>query len=168
MKAFKSRIPDGSLAAHFLPADHTDAFSCEAEGDAPFTADDIMVVFWTNFPPWVGSLMKLRNILVRPFGLKSDSGSAEAMEDCIRAGGNYRFVSVPVKSEDETILLLSDKHLDAYLSAHTCIRGDRRIVTVTTLVSFNNRFGSVYFFFIRPFHSIIVRSMLKRTIEIVS
>ena len=34
--------------------------------------------------------------------------------------------------------------------------------TITTVVKFNNRLGRLYFFFIRPFHKVIIRSMLKR------
>ena len=51
--------------------------------------------------------------------------------------------------------------------AHTCnpttlgCQGGQTF-TITTVVKFNNRLGRLYFFFIRPFHKVIIRSMLKR------
>jgi len=40
-----------------------------------------------------------------------------------------------------------------------------KIVTVTTLVIYNNWFGRLYFFPVKPFHKLIVQSGLKISIQ---
>ncbi len=165
MKTRKATIPEGSLLAKYLPADYSDSYTVEVTGGERLSPDDLQVSFWIGMPPWVDALMGLRDALVRPFGLQSGRGEAAEFEKCIRTGGKYRFASVPAKSPDETVLLLSERHLDAYLSM--LVKGDDtgRSVTATTLVYFHNRWGRIYFGLIRPFHGIIVRSMLRRAAQ---
>ena len=125
-----------------------------------------MVNFWTDFPRWIDVLFKLRNALVKFVGLKgSENDNVEELEKCIRTGKTYNFVSVPAKSDNETVLLLSDKHLDAYISVHVENGKEHKIISAITLVHFKNRLGRVYFFLIRPFHGAIVKSMLKRALK---
>ena len=169
MKARKTDIPHASLVRQFLPADYSDSFRYTHTGPGAFSADDIQVSFWTDMPGWVDGLMNLRNTLVRPFGLKTEQdGAANDLKRCIREGGSFGFASVPAKSPDETVLLLSDKHLDAWLSVLVERSGETAAVTASTVVRFHNRLGRVYFFFIRPFHDIIVRKMLVRAVKKVS
>lgn len=115
MKAVKrADIPADSLVEKYLPADYTDAFNCEVATEKPFSADDVMVDFWTAQTSWVSALFRLRNFLVRFVGLQgSEKPDAAAFERFIREGGTYRFASVAAKNDHETVLLLSDKHLDA-------------------------------------------------------
>lgn len=167
MKSYKTTIPEDSLTQKFLPADYTDAFACEVTGDENLSAEDVMVGFWMVMPGWVNAMFKLRNALVRPFGLKTDNeqGRISDLENIIRNGGSIGVASMVAKSENETVLLLSDKHLNAYMSVHLSHKSEKRIVTAITVVHFHNSLGKVYFFFVRPFHSIIVKSMLKSTLK---
>ena len=59
--------------------------------------------------------------------------------------------------------LFRSKHLTFY-AALWCGEKESggQTFTITTVVKFNNRLGRLYFFFIRPFHKVIIRSMLKR------
>jgi hypothetical protein len=167
MKVYKSTIPPGSLIEKYLPADYSDIYACEVDFEKDIFPDDLMVNFWTNNPSWINALFKLRNFLVKFVGLKgSKNNSLEELEKCIRTGGTLDFVSVPAKSDNETVLILSDKHLNAYLSAHIKSEGERKTISVITLVKFKNKLGRIYFFFIRPFHDIIVKVMLKRSIKL--
>lgn len=167
MKSYKTAIPEDSLTRQFLPADYTDAFACEVADGENLSAEDVMVGFWTVMPGWVNALFKLRNALVRPFGLKTDQeeGQISDLENIIRNGGSVGVASLAAKSENETVLLLSDKHLDAYMSVHLSNTSENRVVTVITLVHFHNSLGKVYFFFIRPFHNVIVKSTLKSSLK---
>ena len=162
----KSTIPSGSLSENYLPTDYSDVYAYQTDTPKEIIPDDIMVNFWTDFPHWINVLFKLRNVLVKFVGLKSEeNNSVEELEKCIRTGGRYNFVSVPAKSYNETILLLSDKHLDAYISIHVENGKEHKMISAITLVHFKNRLGRVYFFVIRPFHGAIVRSMLKRALN---
>jgi len=166
MKVKKSAIPKSSLIENYLPADYSDVYACEVYSEKEITSDNVMVGFWTDSPAWINALFKLRDFLVKFVGLKSSGGnSLEEFEKCIRSGGTYRFISVPAKNSNETVLLLSDKHLDAYMSVHVESREKNKTISAITLVHFKNRLGRVYFFMIRPFHSLVVKSMLKRSLK---
>lgn len=160
MKTKKTDIPESSLLRQYLPVDHTDAFRITADRDIDASPDDMMAGLWLDMPGWVNAMVRLRNFLVKFVGLKgSGGGSAEELEKCIRTGGTYRFVEVPAKSGRETVMIMRDRHLDAYFSV---LKSDDRNIYVNTLVRYNKRMGKVYFFFIRPFHGMIMRAALKR------
>lgn len=167
MKIKSAPIPADSLVNKYLPADYSDAFACETTGDSLPTPDDIIISFFTDMPGWVKILFKIRNFLVKFVGLKGGNDSnIEKLKDCIRTGGKYGFVSVPDKNDHETVLLLKDKHLNAYLSVHIAEAAtNKRIVSLVTVVYFNNRLGNIYFAVIKPFHKVIVKNMLKRILH---
>lgn len=160
-----TEIPPDSLVGKYLPADYTDAFSREATTGRSFTADDVMVGFWAGQTGWVAALFRLRHFLVRFLGLQGDGGTdPDAFEKAIREGGSYRFAAVSAKNDHETVLLLSDKHLDAWLSVYVAGGGAHKTIFAITVVKFNNRLGRIYFFVIRPFHKIVVKNLLKKAI----
>lgn len=168
MKSYQTNIPANSLTKQYLPADYTDAFACEVAKAKSLSADEVMIKFWTVSPRWIDSLFKLRNVLVRPFGLETgeEENRTEKLKEMIRSGnGSSRIMSVVAKSSHETVVLLSDKHLDAYMSVVVEEGCNSQIVTAITLVHYHNKLGKVYFFFVRPFHKVIVKSMLKSTLK---
>lgn len=166
MKVKNSTIPADSLINKYLPADYSDAFECEIATDKKVTADDILISFWTDMPNWINQLFKLRNLLVKPFGLQADEGEVFDFKECIRSGESYDFISVTDKSPHETIIYLNDKHLGAYLSIHIEEpEGNRKKVRIITVVRFHYWLGYVYFYIICPFHYLVVRSLLKHTLK---
>jgi hypothetical protein len=163
MNVKSTPIPTDSLANKYLPADYLDVFACESTSDTLSTPDDIIISFFTDMPGWVNALFKIRNFLVRFVGLKGGDNDINQLEECVRTGGKYGFISVPDKNDHETVLLLEDKHLNAYLSVHIAETAtNKRIVSLITVVHFNNLLGNIYFAVIKPFHKIVVKSMLKR------
>ena len=165
MKCRKTNIPADSLIRQALPADYTDAFGCEIPGEIAFSPDDLQVSFWTVMPAWVNALFKLRNLLVKPFGLKGSSHSFELLAEAIRTGKSEGMITIPFKSDHETVIKLNDKHLDAHLSVYLKKAEEKTDVIVTTVVHYHNHLGKVYFFFIKPFHAIVVKSTLKSTLK---
>ncbi len=162
IKIKKCEIPSDSLVAEYLPADYKDSFCVLQDKEITATPDDLMVRFWTDMPGWINVLFKLRNFLVKFVGLEGAKGSLEELENCIRNGGNYGLIEIIAKDERETLMLMRDKHLDAYISLRV---SDRKNVYANTLVKYNNRLGKVYFFVIRPFHGIVVRAAMRRVVE---
>lgn len=161
----KSPVPAGSLLNRFFPADYSDAYYCVTDNHVALNPDDMMCSFWTDSPGWVNALFKLRNFLVKFVGLKGDNKVFQELEDCIRTGGKCKIGSVPAKSENETVLLLEDKHLNAYMSVFIDEKENDASVYLNTLVHYKNRLGRVYFFFVRPFHGIVVKNILKRVVK---
>ncbi len=161
----KTTIPADSLVERLLPADYTDAYCREVTTGETLSPDDIMIGLWNSTRQiwWMAALFRLRNFLVRFVGLKGEEGfDVGAFEKAIREGGTYGFTSVPAKNDRETVMLLSDKHLGAWLSVYVAAEGSSKRVFLITVVKFKQRLGRVYFFVIRPFHAIIVKSLLKR------
>jgi len=166
IKLRKSTLPSGSLIEKYLPADHSDVYACAIDCENEITPDDLMVNFWTELPGWINALFKLRDFLVKFVGLKTtEGGNRKEFEESIRTGKTYNIASVPAKNANETVLLLSDKHLNAYISIHIESRKEHKTISATTLVNFHNKLGRVYFFVIRPFHGLITKSLLRRAVK---
>lgn len=109
-------------------------------------------------PGWVEMLTRLRDLLVKPFGLKTgDEIRAERDED-------YEFDFAPVlyRSDEEIVMGMNDKHLYFRLSVLKVAGRENSEVFLTTIVRFNNLGGRIYFTLIRLFHGVIVRTMLKK------
>ncbi len=166
MKVTAAVLPADSLTRNYFPADYSDVYACEITTEKEITPDDLLVSFWTDFPGWVNRLFQLRNLLVKPFGLKGAKGNnLAAFENTIRTGAPYNMASVPAKNPHETVLLLTDEHLDAYMAVHIQSNESHKMISAITLVHFKNKLGRLYFFVIKPFHGFVVRNMLKRSVE---
>lgn len=101
-----------------------------------------------KFPAWVSALMRLRNLLVAPFGLNTE----------ITAPNRVGIFPLVTRSETELILGLDDSHLDFRISV---LRQDGKLY-FATWVRTKNRFGRFYLRLIMPFHILIVRNALSR------
>ena len=159
MKVCKSPLPENSRIVRYPDANYSDCFrTCLPE---PITAspDDLMGAFWTTKPGWLRLLFKIRDLLVRPFGLKTGEGpSREKLEEALNNGESCGFMSVAERTADETIVALDDKHLVAYMSIY--IEGGE--VFASTVVKYHNKLGVVYFNLIRPFHILVVKNLFKQ------
>ena len=63
------------------------------------------------------------------------------------------------------IMRMDDSHLLFYVSVFICPEeGGRQTTEVSTWVKYHNRIGRVYFFFIKPFHRVIVPLVSKRVL----
>lgn len=160
------KIPADSIVRPFLPVNYYDVIEYSFPAEYEITADDIQIAFWSDMPKWVNRLFKLRNWLVKPFGLKSGTSKMEKLKECITTGSDYDMMSVPAKSDKETVIALNDKHLKAYISIYMD-KGDekRTIAKSITLVKFHSWLGYMYFYAIMPFHWLVVKQMLKYTVD---
>ena len=163
LKPRRAQLPRGSHISEITDIDHIDVYLCGLSCTRYINPDDLLVAFWTDWPKPVKWLFSLRNALVKPFGLKGTDGRPEDFEAMIRRGGSSDMSSIWHISGNETVMQLHDKHLDAYISIFADRTGGREysVYTITT-VRYNKRLGWLYFNTIRPFHHIIVRTMMKR------
>lgn len=109
-------------------------------------------------PGWVDALGKLRDLLVKPFGLKTENDIKNGQGNNLPA---FDFAPVLYQSDEEIVMGMNDKHLYFRLSVMKIARQDDSQVFLTTVVRFNNIGGKIYFALIRLFHGLIVRTMLK-------
>lgn len=108
-------------------------------------------------PGWVTTLLKLRDRLVKPFGLTT--------ADEVQREGEPFFPMI--SSEDNRIVLgLNDRHLDFRLVIEKGMTADGQpSTTTTTFVRTHNLGGRLYLFVVKPFHRVIVPVMMRRAVN---
>lgn len=139
------------LIDKYLPSDYSDSVSKRIKRAEPLSPDCIFERIFCNFPKPVAWLFKLRNVIVKPFGLQE--------------GGGFRAL-ISERSEEEIILCKDDKHLCFQVSIY-CSRPEDgwEDAAVTTVVKFNNFLGRIYFVGIWVFHKILVKSLFRKAIK---
>jgi len=152
-------IPNKSIiSGGFKRIDYLDSYMIEKE--TTYTIDKLTTeVFRT--PKWVNWLMKLRNSIVKLFGLKTDETIQES--DYYPIGARAMGFPVINRNDNEILMEEDDKHLIFRVS----VLNDRKEskIYVTTIVHYNNIGGKIYFFPVKFFHSIIVKSQLRRILK---
>lgn len=144
----KTKIHKGGLIDNYLPADYSDSFSKKVVTQENITPDVFFDMAFNRFPVWIDWLLKLRNKLVKPLGLDTTSRFSD---------------SVCERSVNEIIWGMPDKHLNFHVSMWCGEYKDgKQELRITTIVKYNNGLGRIYFLFIRPFHKIIIYSLLKQ------
>jgi hypothetical protein len=103
-----------------------------------------------QLPKWASVLMKIRHVIVKPFGLKTTDET------------DVKMFPIIDQNKNEIILGLDDKHLNFRVSV--LIDRIQTCIYTTTVVRYNNFLGRVYFFIIKPFHGLIVSSAMKKQI----
>jgi hypothetical protein len=107
-------------------------------------------------PRWAETLLRLRNRLVAPLGLKT------AVPTGISAPDRVGIFPVISETPGRLVAGLDDAHLDFRLVVDVTGSGTERRVTATTLVLTHNWLGRAYLAVILPFHRLIVPSMLRK------
>jgi hypothetical protein len=147
--------PSVDTDALLAGAQFADAFRVEVTDsalDARHAAERMM----GRQPRWAEALVKLRNMLVAPLGLKTSGEGAPAPRGMI--------VIFPVLSEtpDRLIAGFNDSHLDFRVVVDVTTPEGVRQVTLTTLVKTHNWFGRTYLAVIMPFHRLIAPALLRQ------
>ncbi len=117
--------------------DYTDNFSEVVRTIRPISAEELAARFFCT-PQWIIALMKVRNAIIKPFGLKGEKNLSDL---------------VIVESDSLATISKSDRHLDFVIAFMTERRmNDSVYLSVCTKVRYNNRMGKFYFSIIKPFH----------------
>lgn len=145
--------PDVDAGTVLSGAQFIDAFRVEV-GTRQLSAREACTRMMLHGPRWIDALTRLRNVLVKPFGLKTSGEGAPAPHGMI---GLF-----PVLSETPERLIagFDDYHLDFRVVVDVAGDAADRRVTLTTLVRTNNLLGRAYLTLIVPFHKLVARSMM--------
>ena len=157
-------IPAESAIARFYELTNlADAYSVTLPVGSITNQELLARFIFSQQASWIESLMKIRDVLVASFGLKTSAQLTKHNAD--RQAERVGIFKIYNTTEREIVLGEDDKHLDFRLSvlclapaAHT---GERRLV-LSTMVHCHNRLGRIYIFLIAPFHRAIVQSYLRR------
>ena len=138
------------LIDKYPQADYIDTYCKKVLNSNNLDPKNIMVLFFTSFPWWISWLLKLRDIIVKPFRLREGSFDGHIQN------------AILLQNDNEAIYEMADSHLNFSVSVR-CNKIDMNTqeVCITTIVKFNNRVGKIYFTVIKPFHKVIVKYQLK-------
>lgn len=144
-----------SLPHEVLPdADWADCYQLvtDRQFNSAFDIADQMI---GKQPAWIAFLLKVRDIVVSPFGLKTTGYISS------RAGRTVGFFPVLSESEERLVLGADDSHLNFRLVVNLIRDGGQSKVSVTTLIRRNNWVGRFYLPLIMPFHVMITKYCLR-------
>jgi hypothetical protein len=145
------KLPNAALPQ----ADWADCYQLDIP-ENNLSAIDAAKLVLGRFPLWVRLLMRLRNIVVAPFGLKS---SGDHSPGTIEMVGPFPVLS---QSAQRVVLGFNDRHLDFRIIVDVANHGGRQTISVATLVRRKIMLGKIYIAAITPFHRLIVIAILSR------
>lgn len=142
------------LLSEYFPADYSDTFQKMRLRKPALNPEELMRRVFTCPPAWIYVLMKLRNILVKPFGLKTGK-LEDRLPEMIRA-----------RNDREIVIGMEDTHLNFYVSLWcSSLQNGCQMLAVTTVVRYHNTWGRMYFLCIKPIHRILVKSLLNKSLK---
>lgn len=162
MKPIKSSLPTTSLLKN-TTYDYLDSYSVALDTNN-LNVEKVGKSFFTSSPAWVSWLFTLRNKIVSLIGLKT-SGSSETERETVlknfkgEIGQRVGLFKVFDGNENEIILGEDDKHLDFRVSL--LLDKKENLLRVSTTVKIHNWLGNLYFLPVKPFHKLIVPTMMK-------
>ena len=174
MTILKSEIPKNSLLrTNNINYDYIDSFQGNfSDKFQKVGITEIGKSFFTSGPKWIDKLFAFRNKLASLFGLKTSGKIADKQKiidnfTCEK-GEQLGLFKVFEKTSDEIILGEDDKHLNfrvsLFIDKQNENKTDKNLI-ISTTVKFNNWFGRLFFLPVRPFHKLIVPTMLKGIIK---
>jgi hypothetical protein len=153
-------------------SDYSDSFLATFLNDkGRLTPSQLVGLVFGNTPTWIQWLFSLRNRLVALFGLKTgkdDKTVIDTLKDkTFKVGDTIGLFEVMDLNDQEIIMGADDWHLNFRVSMLSENKQEIGFcdLYVSTSVVYNNFFGRVYFFFVKPFHSIIVPAMMRRSLK---
>ena len=150
---------------YFQNADYIDVKSIESDVDLRTFISGML----SYYPWWIVFLYRIREILVGILGLvhhekPATLPSITPEELSFEPGDNASFFIV--RDAQEEFYWISETPEDRHLTAIFAVmaeplRSDRTTYHVVTSVKYLHWTGPLYFNVIRPFHHLVVRSMMK-------
>lgn len=152
--------PRNSLIINdFEKFDYCDSFLISKK-----TVDTVDAITTSLFilPWWVNLLMGIRNAVVKVFGLKTGDIEDTSINSHYDIGSRAVYFTVIDRNDNEIVMSENDRHLNFRTSVLIERSGVNSSIYLTTMVKFNNIWGRLYFILVKPFHRIIIKSLLKR------
>jgi hypothetical protein len=151
---------DSHVLAAYGSTHLADAYEIRLPANASSDPEVLARFTLSRQSPTLKALVRMRDALVAPFGLKT----AKQLRGHDPA--RIQLFRIFEKNATEIVLGEDDKHLDFRLSVMRRVRatehGDEAFLILSTVVHCHNRLGRLYIMLIAPFHRRIVRSMLER------
>lgn len=152
-------IPDRSIILNgFERVDYFDSYRAPVRSADPI--DKITLLLFET-QGWIGKLLAIRDGIAGFIGLKRVKRKNMPVE----AGSDTRNAAMPFTVVDQNANEIVMEERDMHLTFRTSVFLDRKHESnnlyLSTVVQYHHFFGKIYFFLVKPFHILIVRSMLK-------
>jgi hypothetical protein len=155
MTEVRDIVPEVDVSTLLAGAQFVDAYRVEI-GAMKLDARQASVKMFMQDSYWTNALLRLRNILVTPFGLKTSGEGLPA------PGGLIGLFPVVSETPERLIAGFDDYHLDFRVVVDVDGQPGVRRVTLNTLVRTHNLLGRTYLALILPFHRLIARSKMRQ------
>ena len=116
-------------------------------------------------PAWVLYLLKLRDSIVGIFGLKTGNKDDKKVASYYPVGSKAGYFTVLDRNDNEIVMGEKDKHLNFRTSVFIKRKNPNSEIYLSTIVQYNNIWGRLYFLPVKPFHRLIILSILKRYLQ---
>jgi hypothetical protein len=163
MDVLKVVIPENSKVTRALRrVDFGDAYQVSLTRSS-LSVEEMYRAIFGYWPTWIRVLMHLRGLVVL-FGLRHPTDAelkakAEHSFDQSRYRVGQRVGIFRIQSIEPHELIVgdNDKHLDFRIAVYKT----PQTVTVATVVEIHNTLGRLYMLVVKPFHRLIVRTMVE-------
>jgi len=157
---------DSIIGKSFGKADYTDTFKVPVYNCQDYSIDYLTALFFTSVPAWINSLLSLRHLLGKLIGLHGGAvRNFKEPDQSLRyeIGSKAVLFKVYDRNDAEIVMADNDKHLNfrTSLFLERVKDKDHGYLYSSTIVHYNNIFGRIYFFPVKPFHQLIIKTMLK-------
>jgi hypothetical protein len=159
-----NKIPENSM----ILKDFGETHYCDSYSIRTQTNDNIDKITTNIFktPKWADILMVIRNTVVKIVGIKGGGYKKDTyVSDFYPIGSRAVYFTVIDRNENEIVMAENDKHLNFRVSVMINREGNNVIIYLTTIVKYNNFLGRLYFLPVKPFHKLIIISLLKRLLN---
>ena len=154
-----NKVPENSLLLKgFGKTDYCDSYRIAKNTNE--SVDSILNRVF-KIPGWVNFLMRIRNWAVGIFGLKTGDTKDE-IATYYPIGSKAVYFTVTDRNENEIVMAENDKHLNFRTSLLINRKEPLSYIYLTTIVKYNNIWGRLYFMPVKPFHRIIIKTLLKK------
>jgi len=140
----------------FAVTHYCDAYAVQLPLRSDLTVTQFADYVNGSIPGWVSILMRVRNGIVKRFGLKTGDPTGTQSLNIFEALNPIELTTFDALLGDD------DKHLNFRVLLTLCADETKTVVTMSTVVHFNNVFGRIYFIPVKPFHRCIVKAILRR------
>ena len=160
----KVAFPAESRLSADLPAAYFhDAWEA-ALGEAGLSPVEIAERVLAATPGWAEALLRLRNALVKPFGVRAATALGARRPRPAggwKPGDRFSIFRIETLDDAELVMGIDDIHLDVRISFLARRAGPASSYVVSSWVKTHNWLGRVYMWPVAPFHALIVNSMMR-------
>ena len=88
------------LITKYLPADYTDSFQKTISSESSIQVNDLFKLMFIEYPKWGLWLLKVRDLIVKPLGLKTNKTFIDLIIEENNEGNDFGSTGFPVDTND--------------------------------------------------------------------